>query len=151
MELAESACLRLFVSVTAAYIAYLYRQCAVYKSVLNTAADNAGGKLRSKRYRASTLIVKGIHFLLNNIRCIPDAALKHLGMLKNRDSYFIKAVKPGSIEHSPLNKLPAAAFCGQYIVSAFYGAIYFSHYCIAPRFYEFLTISRQSRSPRSSP
>ena len=109
MEFAQSACLRLFIAVAAAHIRRLNRQCAVYKPFFNGASYNSGGKFGAQGYRAPALIVKGIHFLLHDIGGIPDAAAEDLGVLKNRYSYLVKAVKAGGFKHFTLNELPFIA------------------------------------------
>ena len=111
MKLAQSARLRLFIAVAAAYIRRLNGQRAVYKPLFNGASYNSGGKLGAQGDRAPALIVKGIHLLLHNVGSIPHAAAEDLGVFKNRYSYLVKAVKAGGFKHFTLYKLPFIAVC----------------------------------------
>ena len=109
VEFAKSSCLWLFIAIATAYIANLCGQRPVYYSVFYSASDNSGSKLGTKRYRAAAFIIKGVHFLLYNIGRVSNTALKHLCMLKNRNTDFLKPEKLSGFKHFSFYKLPASA------------------------------------------
>lgn len=79
---------------------------------------------RDGRYRTSAFIGKGVHLFLNYVGGVAHAALKKLGMLKNRCAHFVKAVVFGYLAHCRFNILGFVAVLGQQIESTLYGACY---------------------------
>ena len=92
MKFAQTARLRLFITVAACLIPYFYRQTVVVKRVLHHGARSARSAFRAKRDGAAALIAEGVHFFLDYIGSIADRAKKQLGMLKNRRADLMKAV-----------------------------------------------------------
>src|SRR5690606_39189334 len=58
-------------------------------SVFDIAAHNAGCSLRTERDAPSSLVVEGVHFLLDYIGSIPDTSLEQFRIFKYRYPYLL--------------------------------------------------------------
>ena len=127
MKFTKAACLSLFIAVATANVTNLKGQCAVHKTVFNSASNNTCSKFGTKGNASSALVVKGIHFLLNNVGSISNASFKYLGVFENRHPYFFKAVKSCGIKHKLFYKLPFIAVLRQKVASTLYSTVNFCH------------------------
>ena len=105
MKFTKPACLWLFIAIAGGQIANLLRQCFVAKSAFKKGSCCTCCSFGAKCNVSAAFIIKGIHFLLNNIRCVAHTALEKLGMFKNRGSYFLKAVFFCNIKNGCFNIL----------------------------------------------
>lgn len=80
------------------------------KLVFKEHAHSARRALRLQRYGTVSLIGKGIHFLLHNVRSVANAAGKKLRMLQHRRAGFAVAEFRASAAHKLFDILPFVAF-----------------------------------------
>ena len=116
--------LRIFISKNRiVQIVHLHRQWLRIQLVLNQRAHRPCCSLRLERDGALTLILKGIHFFLDNVSGITHTPLKQLCILKHRRTNLPVAGQCRLLTHDALNPLPKVAFLWQHIAGAF-GALY---------------------------
>ena len=89
--------------------------------MLQHSADRARGSLRPQGDRAPALILKGVHLFLHHIGSFTHAALKELGVLKNRRTDFAKAVNGRLTAQHILYKPPLCRVARQRVLSALRG------------------------------
>jgi hypothetical protein len=72
-------------------------------------------------------VLKGIHFLLNNIRHLAQAAYKKSGGLNNGCAYVLVRVIAHQDSHLGLKRFPKMGLFGEHVVHAFDGGNFLSH------------------------
>ena len=116
VELAEAAALGLLVPEAINDIADLEGQGIAQEPIFDGGAADAGGAFRAQGDGAVALILESVHFLLNYIRRVADAAHEKLGVFNYRRAQFVNAVQAAQIAHFFFDILPLIAFAGQNIL-----------------------------------
>ena len=116
MMLPETARLGLIITEHGAVeIVHLGGLGVVEKAVLDEHTACARSALRLKGNGAAALVVKGVHFLLNDVGGVAHAPEEKLGMLYNRSTHFVKAKLIAHLARYFLDILPLVAL-GRYNV-----------------------------------
>ena len=118
VELSESARLRFFVAVAGDKVARLDGQPLVVERVLQHGARRAGSALGAQGDAFAALGVEGVHFFLNDVGGLTDAAREQLGVLKHRRADLAEAVGAALLAHDIFNELPAVALLGQHVLGS---------------------------------
>ena len=116
---AEPPRLRLFIAEDRRDIVDFERQRAGVEAVFNDAADDGGRPLGTQRDRAAALILKGIHFLLDDVGRVADAAQEKLGVFKGGKANFREAEVCGAAAEDAFQILPVVARRRQNVLGAF--------------------------------
>ena len=100
------------------------RQLAVgIQLILQIGSYSSRRILRTKGDAAAAPVGEAVHFLLDYISGITNAALKQLGMLKKRRPYFPEAILFANVAHLFFGIAPVAHSIRKYILRAA-GAFY---------------------------
>ena len=116
MELAQTALLGLLVAVAGGEIVELDGQAVVVDAVLEHGARRARGAFGAQGYGAASLVEEGVHFLLDDVGGVADAALEELRVLKDGSAHLAKAMQGGFAAHDGLDDLPLYGFLGKNVL-----------------------------------
>ncbi len=92
VEFAVAALLDIFVAESRDVVEQADRRGPGSHAVFEVAADDAGGAFGTQGQAAAALVQEGVHFLLDDVGGVADAALEKIGLFKSRDADFLVAV-----------------------------------------------------------
>ena len=145
-KLAAAAGLRLLIAEKVGQIIELERHRTGVQPVFDDAAGHARRALRPQRQAAPVAVGEGVHLLLHDVGRAADAAVEQLGRFKGGEADFLEPARGGLAADDVLRVAPRARLRRQDVQRA---ARLFD-VCHLRSIPFFLTLLRQSRSPRSS-
>ena len=116
MELTKPACLWLLISEARDIVAILARLHIRKMFAFNKSTNRRRCSFRFQRDAAVTEIFEGVHFLLDDVRGLPNSSVEQVRILKNRCTKFTKAVFVTNLKKGIFNIVPLVGILRHHVL-----------------------------------